>query len=252
MRSIVGGDVAWLLQSIAGPFGRNIRFQMTGQSIALMQIAGCMMCVEAVLGILVLFGRQTQGGRLVGQLHIGGKLPCVLVAILQVVQVVVCFEAGGLDGLLQLTGMPTVALCLQGEPVGQVVRRGIVFVGQVGMQGIGDQAIVGGLFQQHGVARLVEGLDVATLLLDAVVRVVSLQAQGAFVATAIHAVGIGRIGLVEQQAPCVERSADGRLREQAGQGDVALAACGQLSLFVAQVMTGVVGLQAEDALPSSS
>ena len=208
--------------------------------------------VEALLVVVVCLGWKVESRGQIGQLYVRGSLPGVFVAVLQILQMVVRFQAGGFDGLTQFAGLSALPFGLQVEVVGQVMACGIVFVSQVGVQGIGCQAVVGLFVEAYGICRGVEGLGVAALLVDVVACIAGLQAQGAFVGVPVHAVGVGRIGFVEQQAACVERCADGRLAEQFGQLYFRLPARGQQGLLVAQVVTGVVGLQGKDALPSPS
>ena len=148
--------------------------------------------------------------------------------------------------------MAAVAGGVQLQAFGQVVRRAVVLVGQGRVQGVGSEAVVGLFREVDGIGCLVVSLRVAPLLVDEVVGIVGLYAQGAFVVAAVHAVSVGRPSLVEQRAAGVQRSAEGRQVEQGGECGSFGYISGQEGLFVAQVTPRVVGLQGEDALPSAS
>ena len=88
MRGVVGADGGGRLQPVAGPLGREACLQAAAEAVALAQVAGRMVGVEAPLGIVVTLRSQGQDGGKQGHLYVRGQLPRPLALTFQVVQVV--------------------------------------------------------------------------------------------------------------------------------------------------------------------
>lgn len=128
------------------------------------------------------------------------------------------------------------------------MRHVIVFVVGFCMGSVAPQAIMIVFVYAQGIIGLVIDLRLAPLLVDDVVRIAGLQAQGLLVVPFVHAVGVQSMSFVEEQPLFIEGSADARLRQKGVERDFLYRVVYQYALLAAEVGAVVVGLVVVDAL----